>query len=441
MKFFFTLIILVIFQNCSFDNKSGIWKSENSIKKVDKDLFDELETLSISNETFSKILPIQKNYRFKLSDKIVNLNWNDFFYNETNNPDNFKYSNINQLSFKSKKITKYKPGKYILYNQGNIILGDKKGNIIIFSINKNEIIGKVNFYKKKYKNLDKVLNLIVEGSIIYATDNIGYLYAFDYSKNKILWAKDYKVPFRSNLKILDNKIVAANQNNNLYFFDKNNGEVLRLIPTEETVVKNQFINNFAANKENLFFLNTYGSLYSINKKSMRIEWFVNLNQSVDLNPNNLFLSNQIIIYKNKIIVPTNEFLYVIDAINGSIIYKKNFTPLIRPLVVDGYLFLINSNNLLVSLELDSGNLIYSYNLNQKIADFLETKKKNAEFKNIIIANNKILIFLKNSYILKFDFYGELEEINKLPSKLKTEPIFIEKSILYLDAKNKLSIVN
>ena len=375
MKFFFTLIILVIFQNCSFDNKSGIWKSENSIKKVDKDLFDELETLSISNETFSKILPIQKNYRFKLSDKIVNLNWNDFFYNETNNPDNFKYSNINQLSFKSKKITKYKPGKYILYNQGNIILGDKKGNIIIFSINKNEIIGKVNFYKKKYKNLDKVLNLIVEGSIIYATDNIGYLYAFDYSKNKILWAKDYKVPFRSNLKILDNKIVAANQNNNLYFFDKNNGEVLRLIPTEETVVKNQFINNFAANKENLFFLNTYGSLYSINKKSMRIEWFVNLNQSVDLNPNNLFLSNQIIIYKNKIIVPTNEFLYVIDAINGSIIYKKNFTPLIRPLVVDGYLFLINSNNLLVSLELDSGNLIYSYNLNQKIADFLETKKK------------------------------------------------------------------
>jgi hypothetical protein len=441
MRFIYIVLILVFFQNCSFDNKSGIWKSENINKKVDIDIFDKLETLSTTNISFNKIIPIKENFKFKLTKEIDNFNWNDYFYNQTNNFENFKYNNLNQLIFKSKKISKHESSKYILYDEGNVILSDKKGNIIIFSINENKVIRKLNFYKKKYKKINKILYLIVENSIIYVTDNIGFIYAYDYVKDNILWAKNLKVPFRSNLKVFDNKLVAANQNNKLFFFNKKSGDVFRYIPTEETIVKNKFINNFSVSSRHLFFLNTYGSLYSIEKKNMKINWFINLNQSIDLNPNNLFTSNQIINYKNKLIVPTNEFLYVIDANNGSIIYKKNFTLLIKPIIIDGYLFLITNNNLLIALELNSGELIYSYDLNQKIADFLNTKKKTAEFKNITIVNNKITIFLKNSYVLKFNIYGELEEIDKLPTKLKSHPIFIDKSILYLDFKNKLAVVD
>ena len=113
----------------------------------------------------------------------------------------------------------------------------------------------------------------------------------------------------------------------------------------------------------------------------------------------------------------------------------------KPLAINNYLFLINSNNLLIALDLEDGNFIYSYSINQKIADYLNTKKKVADLKNIKIANNQILVFLKNSYILKFNLNGELEELNKLPSKIKTNPIFIDKSILYLDFKNKVSIID
>ena len=41
-------------------------------------------------------------------------------------------------------------------------------------------------------------------------------------------------------------------------------------------------------KNNLFFLNTAGSLYSLNCDNMQIMWFINLNQTLDLNPGNLF---------------------------------------------------------------------------------------------------------------------------------------------------------
>ena len=62
---------------------------------------------------------------------------------------------------------------------------------------------------------------------------------FNY-EHKILWAKNYKVP-RSNLKIPKNKLIAANQNNDLYFFNKKNGETINFIPTEENIIKNEFV--------------------------------------------------------------------------------------------------------------------------------------------------------------------------------------------------------
>ena len=48
----------------------------------------------------------------------------------------------------------------------------------------------------------------------------------------------------------------------------------------------------------------------------------------------------------------------------------------------------------------------------------------------MIINDKIFIFLNNSYILKFKINGNLDEIDKLPSKINTNPIFIDNSILF-----------
>jgi outer membrane protein assembly factor BamB len=441
MKLFYVLIILILFQNCSFDNKSGIWKSEDRNNVTENDVFKEFNTLSTLSDSFNETIPFNNKLAFKLSAPINNIKWNDIFYDQSNNFKNFIYSDSNEIIFKSKKITKYQVNNFILFEKDNLISSDLKGNVIIFSIKENKVIAKFNFYKKRYKKIIKKLNFIIEDNIIYISDNIGYLYAFDYKNNKILWAKNYKVPFRSNLKILENNLVAANQNNNLYFFNKLNGNKLRSIPTEETLVKNKFINNLSSNKDSLFFLNTYGSLYAINIKSMRMSWFINLNQSQNLNPSNLFSGNKIINNDSKIIVSSNQFTYVIDANSGTIIYKKKFSSQVKPIIINDYLFLISKNNLLISMNLKTGNIIYSYDINQKIAKYLNIKKNKVEFKNIIIANDKILIFLKNSYILKFNINGNLEQVKKLPSKLNTNPIIIDGSILYLDFKNKLSIVD
>ena len=97
--------------------------------------------------------------------------------------------------------------------------------------------------------------------------------------------------------------------------------------------------------------------------------------------------------------------------------------------------------MLISLDLNNGNIIYSYNVNQKIAQYLDIKRQSAQFKSMAIINNKIFIFLKNKYLLIFSINGSLKEIRKLPSKLNTFPIFANNLIFYLDQKNRLFVLN
>ena len=76
-----------------------------------------------------------------------------------------------------------------------------------------------------------------------------------------------------------------------------------------------------------------------------------------------------------------------------------------------------------------------------ISDFLKIKKKKAEFMSIIIAGNKINIFLNNSYVLKLNSNGELIDVIKLPTKIKSYPTFYKNKLIYLNKKNKIFIIN
>ena len=441
MKSILVLLALIFFQSCSFDNKSGIWINENDGFETKDNSYKEFKTLSSLDQTFNEKIEIDKNFKFNLSKKIINQEWKDIFYNQTNNLDNFNYNNLNQLIFKSKRITKYTINDYILFENNNIISSDQRGNIVVFSVSENKVVNKFNFYKKQYKEIKKYLNIVVENNIIYVADNIGYLYAFDYKKNEILWAKNYKVPFRSNIKISNNKLISANLNNDLLFLNKVNGELLATIPTEETIIKNKFINNISITNQYILYLNTYGTLYAIDSASLNIRWFLNLNQSLDLNPSNLFSGNQIINHNDKIVISSNDFTYILDEKTGSIIHKKNFSSSLKPVVIDKYLFLISKRNLLIATDITNGKIIYSHNINDRIADFIKTNKKKVKLKNIMLADDKIFIFLKNSYVVKFNIKGNIEEINKLPSKINSNPIFINSSMLFLDYRNKLVIVD
>ena len=441
MRKLILIIFIFVSSHCSFDNKSGIWKNSDTIDVKKTDRFKDFETLYTKEKSFNQTIAPNKNLDLLLDSIKKNTQWTDEFYQGSNNFDNFEYDNLNEILFKSKKISRHKVNDKILFDGENIIATDIKGNIFVYSINNNEIIYKYNFYKKKFKKIKKNLNIIIEENVIYASDNLGYLYALNYMNKKLLWAKNFKIPFRSNMKIFENKIITADQNNTLHILNKFNGLQLKFIPTEETALKTNFVNSLALYKDSLIYLNTFGSLYSVSNQNSKINWFANFKQSLDLNSNNLFYSNPVVIFKDKIIISTDPYLYLLNVNNGSVIFRISITSIVKPLVSGKNLFIITKDHLLICIDTNTGEIIYSLDIAQEIADFLDTKNKSISIKSLSLANNNLLIFLNNSYLVAFNKNGKIEKIGKLKSKLGTSPIFINESILFLNKNNKLIVLN
>tara|TARA_X000000950_G_scaffold178759_1_gene216905 strand:+ start:1032 stop:2351 length:1320 start_codon:yes stop_codon:yes gene_type:complete len=439
MKIFFFLFIFIYLSSCSFDNKTGIWTNENNVSEND-DIFKEFKKISSTTDVYNKTIPLKNNFNFNITTPLDNSNWEDIYYDKNNNFINFAYNDLNKIIYKSKKLSKHQINSHVLVQENNLFINDDSGNIIIFSIDDNTIF-KFNFYKKKYKKLKKKINFIVEKNIIYVGDNFGYTYAYDYISDKIIWAKNYKIPFRSNLKILKDKIVLSNQQNSLLFLDKKNGNLLSLIPTEETTIQNDFINNISINNNNILFLNSFGSLYSINSENMRLNWFLNLNKTYNPSTSNLFFGNRIINHNNIIVASSNQNTYLVDAGTGAIRKIFNFSSSLKPIINKDYLFMITKNNFLLSIDLITNKILYSYDISKEVAKYLNTKKKKLTFHEFMLINNELVIFLKNSFNLKFNINGQLNIIRKLPLSINSTPIVLNKSILYIDNKNKLAIIN
>ena len=431
---------MLILSSCSFDNKTGIWKNENIIDNKKDNKFEEFETLSAKTESFNSLIKPKEDLKIILDPVKLNLKWSDEYYKSSNNLDNFSYKNSYELVFKSKKLSRNKTKNRTLYENKNVLLSDDKGNITVYSTKSQKIIFKYNFYKKKYKKIKKNLNFIVENNIVYIGDNLGYLYALDYIDKKLLWAQDYKVPFRSNIKISGKKLLITDTNNSLYFINKVNGEKLKIIPTEETLIKNEFINSLVSNNDFIFLLNTFGSVYSVNNNG-QVRWFSNLNQSMDINSSNLFSSKPLVLHQNKLFISTNLYLYILDINTGATLFKIAVSSLISPIISGDNLFLISKDNLLMCLDVKTNEVLYSVDINQSLADFLDTKKKSISIKSLTIANNDLLLFLNNSYLVSFNSTGKVKNTVKLPSKPYSLPMFVNDLIIYLDNKNKLIIVN
>ena len=64
MKVLPIIFLLLFLQNCSFDNKSGIWTNENTTKE-NNNTFNDYKILSESDNSFDKVIDIDKNFKFK----------------------------------------------------------------------------------------------------------------------------------------------------------------------------------------------------------------------------------------------------------------------------------------------------------------------------------------------------------------------------------------
>ena len=453
MKRLILIFVTLTLANCSFDNKTGIWKdasdipfeksTSNSINK--KDVNSRYENVFADSQIFNEEKELDRNFNFKIEKESRNINWPQEFASNSNNISNIEYDNNKILVSKSSKLSRNLKGENdikkntILYKD-KIISYDHKGRVFVYSLENRKKILEYNFYKKTFKNYKKKIFLVVNDDIVYAADNLGYTYAVNINSGSLIWAKNYGIPFRSNIKYFDGQIFLANQDNVLYSINTINGEKNWQLSTSLTFLKSEFTNNLALDElnNNVVFLNTSGELYSVNYVSQRINWVINFKNLSSTNEANLFLSQPIVIKDENIFVSTDKSLLSYNVITGSRNWNKSVAPILKPVVTQNNIFTFTKNNLLICLDKESGNILWSKNIY-----YIEKKpkkiKKMGKIFNLTIANGKINLFSNNGYLLSFNFRdGNLEYFERISKNgISAEPIFSKKNMFLVDKKNRL----
>ncbi len=440
-KIHYLIISLFLINNCSFDNKTGIWtgsdkisKKENNTKQNTEYIFKKqnniIEEINLISEQTIKI-DKQKNYK----------EWSQRYQNKSNNVNNVMFLNEGNFQ-KLSKISKAKVNKNILINKNNLFFSDSKGNIGVFSLNENKLIFKYNFYKKKFKKFKKEIKLIVKENVIIAVDNFGYIYSIDYKKNKIIWAKNFLIPFRSNLKIIDDTLFLSDEKNKVILINIKNGDKIDEFYTEPSQTVSNFESNLAIdNNNNLLFMSTSGVLYSlnfINNKS--INWIINFKQESDI----IYKGNPVIVSNEEILISNKDNISLIN-VNGAKIWDLNIKTNLAPVISGNTIFTVNKDNYLIFINKNSGQIKFSKSLYSLITKEFQKnlKRKIKKINHIYLTGNKLLLISENSYFIELNLENiiNVDSIKKNPFEISSDIIFFEKEMIFINKSNRIYKVN
>jgi|TARA_B110000914_G_C15509098_1_gene469806 outer membrane protein assembly factor BamB len=453
MKRLLLFFISLTLSSCSLDNKTGIWKDisntpvvNQSTKSIPSNKLEVRYENSIKkNKIFNEEKEPTNFSSIEIRPPIKITRWSEQYTVPSNNISNFSYRDNKILLSKSSKLRKTtSSGNYsnkkIIFYKNNLISYDHNGTIFIYSLSSNKKIFEYNFYKKKFKNFNKKISLIVNENFLYVADNLGYLYALNLDDKSIIWAKNYGIPFRSNIKIDNNQLFLANQDNVIYSINSNTGDLNWQFATTLTVLKSDFENNFALDlvSNNLFFLNTSGELYSINYLTQKINWVLNFKKTTLAGDTALFFSQPLVIKNKNLLVVTEKAVISYDTLTSARNWIFSAEPASKPIITSDNTYIILKNNLLICLDNISGNVVWSKNIFKNTKDKKIIKKFNSviDFK---IVNSKINIYSSKGYLLSFNSSnGNLSQQSNISKNgISSKIVFLDNNMLFIDNSNKL----
>ena len=150
MKIILFLIFVFTLNNCSFDNKSGIWSGQVQEDKIKKQSTIG-KVVNAKENFFSEEIKVSPdNYIQIEKSKEVN-NWTSIYLNDKNLVPNINFDLKTKLTFSTIKKITGKPVHTPLFLNNVIVFSNNKGDIFIYDMNSDKEIIKINFYKKKFK--------------------------------------------------------------------------------------------------------------------------------------------------------------------------------------------------------------------------------------------------------------------------------------------------
>ena len=419
-KLIFILITIVFLNNCSFNEKSRIWKNKEKKLENNKIIKIDSKDKKIVSE-FNQGTEVDLS-SLKISSKI-NENQNNFgsqnYKGDLNKIGNFKFSKleeINQLNFKP-----------IIFKKG-VIFFDKKGSIIRYD-NNQKVIWKKNYYTKAEKKLKPKLNFLLDNENLLVADSIAKYYSLNINTGKLNWSKNNVYPFNSDIKKYKDRIFVVDLKNTLRCYKIHDGSECWKLQTENSFTLSNIKYSLIILDENIIFNNSIGDITAADIETGLITWQLPTQSTSIKNETFNFKISKLVSDGNSIFFSNNknEF-YSIDLKTGNANWINEINSNIKPILIENLIITISNEGFLYLFDKNKGNIVRVTDLYKNYKD---KKRKNINPIGFVIGNKNL--FLTNSdgkMIVARIKDGKIIKIEKVSGGLVSEP-FIFNNNLYV----------
>ncbi len=420
-KILLIIFTFLIFSNCSLNENSKIWNKE--IKK--KEVIKNQKIKKINNEKKQKVSELNPNLKLDLSKIKINHKTN----NNLNNSGALNYLGKldKSLKFKFNKFKNYNQIDLIpLYLEDGLVFFDNKGTITRYD-NKNKIIWKKNYYSKSEKKLNPKLSFSIDKNNLIVADTVSKIYSLNLLNGNLIWSKNTKYPFNSEIKIYKNKFFVIDYNNALRCFFIKDGSNCWNLDTQETFTVSNSKYSIIISNDQVVFNNSIGDITAVNVSTGLINWQLPTQKSTIINETFNFKFSKLISDGKTIFFSNNKNqFYSISQKTGNINWINDINSSITPIIIGELIFTISENGYLYTLQKKEGNII-------RVIDIYKNTKKRNKFKTLGFAIGKNQLYLTNTdnklFVIDLST-GKVLKIKKISGNIISAP-FIHRGNLFL----------
>ena len=428
-------LLLVVFftTNCSFNSNSTFWSGEKKIQKEASFTIREInEKQPVLQNEFNADLKIN------LTDKkIENELISKFYNNDGISSYDGTLKSISKYSFsKIDKFERYEPE--IIINEDTIIFFDDKGTILKFD-NNSKLLWKKNYYKKTEKKNKPFLFFANNLNTLIVADTIAKYYAININSGELIWSKNNKSPFNSQIKIYKDKFFIVDDSNILKCFSLSDGSLIWEFKTQDALIRSQKKVSLALKNNKIIFSSTIGDLTAVDVETGKLVWQTPTRSNRIIEETMFLKISDIIIGGNSIFFSNNENkFFSIDEETGILNWKQNINSSLRPAYIDDLIFTVTEEGFLIVIESNTGNIIRSTYLFESIK---EKKRKKINPIGFIVGKKNIYLSTNIGRLFVIDILsGKTQSVIKIDNKKISRPKVLNQN-LYIAKDNSIVKLN
>ena len=426
LKYFFTILFLFIFSCADEEVRPFIGKTIN-IHTSNKSMTSSNFTVNINQVTTNDYW-IQKGGNHTHIIPNINLKFplEKIFSKNTDQELSDKYFSLANPVSDEKNI-------FILSTNGNVT-----------SINNNNF--KINWKKKIFSDQFDFPNV---GSIavkinsddIYVHNGGDLIFGLNKKNGNVKWKFKNKFPFRGNITIKDNYLLANDYNNNLLTFLDNELIWKKKLGQSENVI---FTNTRPIIHKNKIINPAFNGLFHIlnisDGKLLFSDYLQPNKKMAKIFRNNDIIASPIVSNNKMYIVSHSGTLASYDIKKLKLLWSVEIGGGNTPIISGNTLFLIDNRNILYAINAKNGKIKWLKQFASNVEEsfyFKDNKKIN--FRGPFLIDNKLTLFSSDGYLSLIDpLNGNLLETKDFEF-LGTEPIFIKNKLIIITSDGDFKV--